>query len=69
MSFVKAMPFILSLASLQAVSASPVAGAHQVPSIVPGPGMPSLGELGLTVTELNDMPLPKRCKFALGELR
>lgn len=54
---------ILSLASLQAVSTSPVNEVRETtyPDVIPGPGLPSLQSLGLTSAQLYEMPKPEAC--------
>jgi hypothetical protein len=48
---------ILGLASLQGVMAAPTAEVY--PEVIPGPGLPSLAELGLTSAQLYQMGTPK----------
>ena len=50
--------FALCLASLQLSTAAPATGAAQgktVPEVIPGAGLPSLAELGLTSEDLYNM--------------
>ena len=54
---------LLSLVSLQAVSASPIIEAREdYPEVIPGEGLPSLESLGLTTAQLYEMPRPEPCK-------
>lgn len=48
---------IFGLASLQGVMAAPAAQVY--PEVIPGPGLPSLAELGLTSAQLYQMGTPK----------
>ncbi|KAF1846668.1 uncharacterized protein K460DRAFT_417705 [Cucurbitaria berberidis CBS 394.84] len=51
---------LFSLASLQAVSATPIVEAREkYPDVIPGPGLPSLESLGLTTAKLYEMPRPE----------
>lgn len=48
---------LLGLASLQGVMAAPAAEVY--PEVIPGPGLPSLAELGLTSAQLYEMGTPE----------
>jgi hypothetical protein len=48
---------LLGLASLQGVMAAPAPEVS--PEVIPGPGLPSLAELGLTSAQLYEMGTPK----------
>jgi hypothetical protein len=48
---------ILGLASLQGVMAAPAPEVY--PEVIPGDGLPSLAELGLTSAQLYEMEVPK----------
>jgi hypothetical protein len=50
---------IVGLASLQAAAAAPHAEARAVPTVIPGPGLPSLESLGLTSEYLYSLPKPE----------
>lgn len=59
------VPTRLSSAILALTSLSLVGGlAITYPEVVPGPGLPSLAELGLTSAELYNMGIPHHCKRA-----
>ncbi|KAM3511614.1 hypothetical protein MY11210_004768 [Beauveria gryllotalpidicola] len=49
--------FALLVLGLSLVSAAPA--GEQYPEVIPGPGLPSLEELGLTSAELYQLPVPK----------
>jgi hypothetical protein len=48
---------ILGLASLQGAMAAPAPEVY--PEVIPGAGLPSLAELGLTSAQLYEMETPK----------
>ena len=59
------VPTRLSSAVLALTSLTMVEGlAITYPEVVPGPGLPSLAELGLTSAELYNMGMPHHCKRA-----
>lgn len=49
---------ILSLAAFRTSMAAPVEGTAYA-EIIPGPGLPSIEELGLTLAELYETPAPQ----------
>lgn len=52
-------------ASLVAIA---TAGVTKYPEVVPGPGLPSLAELGLTSAQLYQMGTPKSCASIVSYL-
>jgi len=55
------LSLLLGLASLQAVTAAPAPEAVPRPAeFTPGPGLPSLAELNLTMADLDAMPPPSK---------
>ncbi|CAO2654827.1 Nn.00g115600.m01.CDS01 [Neocucurbitaria sp. VM-36] len=57
---------LLSLASLQAVSASPILEVREdYPEVIPGEGLPSLESLGLTTAQLYEMPRPEPAEMSV----
>ncbi|KAK3299464.1 uncharacterized protein B0H64DRAFT_100563 [Chaetomium fimeti] len=57
---------VLGLASLQGAMAAPA--AEVFPEVIPGPGLPSLADLGLTSAQLYKMPTPKQLAARLDPL-
>jgi hypothetical protein len=52
---------LLTIASLQAATASPLNARAEVAEVIPGEGLPSLQSLGLTSEKLYAMGLPPSC--------
>ncbi|OAA71187.1 hypothetical protein ISF_01738 [Cordyceps fumosorosea ARSEF 2679] len=56
---------ILGLLSLTTAAAPAGATTEQQPEVIPGPGMPSLQELGVTSAELYQQGLPKPAELSV----
>lgn len=56
-------PAILALASFNAVTGAAIE-ALKTPQVIPGPGLPSLKELGLTSADLYKIGRPDSCMRA-----
>ncbi|KAH8722345.1 hypothetical protein GQ44DRAFT_711937 [Phaeosphaeriaceae sp. PMI808] len=59
---------VLAVASLGAVSATPLGARDAVPEVIPGPGLPSLESLNLTSADLYAMALPEKSKDEMSVL-